>query len=746
MKSQPSIKNTYRPDIDGLRAVAVLSVVLYHAGFSTFSGGFVGVDVFFVISGFLITRLLVNEVHSTNKIDYARFYLRRSRRLLPAMFFTLICTTILGVWFLSPQQLESYGASLLHSVLSLSNIYFYSESGYFDTASSLKPLLHTWSLGVEEQFYFIWPFMLSLFASKKLGAPVLVAIVGVVSFYFSYVLIADQPDAVFFMTPFRVFEFSIGAALVWFMSKGPNNNIILDILLLIGLALIAFAVFGYNETTRFPGVNALLPCIGAAICIYAGNAKYVGKVLSNKLFVGIGLISYSLYLAHWPLMVFYKNYINIGELRTLESMLLVAVSLVCAVFMYFFIEKPFRTAKPNNSRFIVACTFFALALCYIGASMWAAEGWNWRTWATSGSISIEAAKEGKELRFVARQQMCERKGWDVCDLPIKGDVNALVIGDSHAVDALNAFGKTYPEHNLAMSDLGGCPPYKDIESITQPNHPDRMECKKLNETRYNLEYLKGFDYIVINVLFGWYTPDHLREYLTFLQANDIKKVIVLGDYLVLTRDMYELLNEFGYDTQKIFGEFTDSQRIEKPLRRIVESFGYFFLSKRDVFCVNEQCELFDTNGVPFTYDQHHLSYEFSTRLVSPYKAELDLFLSGLNVNKSQVTSEESSFTSEDFYVSNWGPQSAYIGEIPNVQPNGGMGMWIQAPVTREFGKAQLLFGDQLATVTTVQKGLITAAIAPELLSRIGKREIFIKQLSTGKLFPVGSFYVRSANK
>lgn len=607
-----------------------MAVVLLHAGFQPFSGGFVGVDIFFVISGFLITRLLVAEINSDLKVDYRKFYLRRARRLLPAMLFTVAITSAFSVWILSPLQLQDYGGSLLSALLTVPNIFFYLHSGYFDTASSLKPLLHTWSLGVEEQFYYFWPLLIGMFAVKKLGQLILTAIVGLLSFYFCVRFIAEDPDAAFFLMPLRVYEFAIGGILVWAMHTKPNRNVNLEILLAIGLSLIAYSVFEYDETTIFPGVNALFPCIGAALCIYAGQAKYLGKLLSNPLSIGIGLVSYSLYLAHWPIVVFYQNYIVADETSSLISIALTLASLAVAVLMYFFVETPFRKSDGTNTRFLVTSALVALLLLCLGVSMRTSDGWGWRSWATSDGISIETIEIGKKQRFDIRQQHCRQKGWDSCDELVDGKVNALILGDSHAVDALNAFEAAYPEHNFSMSSLAGCPPHDDIEAITIPSHPNRLACKKLNLQRFYVDYLKQFDYIVINVLIGWYTLNELDDYLSFLNQNGIEKVIVLGGYLELKTDMYELINRHGYSPVAVMEQATDVEGTDSQFRSLVEKYGYLFVSKRDVFCGSGGCEVFDVDNVPFTYDTHHLSLPFAARIVTTNKSEVDAYLGSLS--------------------------------------------------------------------------------------------------------------------
>jgi peptidoglycan/LPS O-acetylase OafA/YrhL len=618
--------STYRPDIDGLRAIAVLAVVFYHAGIAGFSGGYVGVDVFFVISGYLITRLLIAETDSNNNINLGNFYLRRIRRLLPAFAFTAIYTSIIAIWLFSPQELESYGAALLHSVLSISNIYFYTESGYFDSSSKLNPLLHTWTLSVEEQFYMVWPILLLLAASKKWIAPVSTVILGLTSLYFAQKYIEGYTAAVFYLMPFRIFEFAIGASLVWISRIQFNLSSFKEPLLLFGLILIIYSVFKYNEQTLFPGLSALIPCLGAAMCIYAGDAKYTGKLLNNKLFISIGLISYSLYLAHWPVIVFYKKYIGNDELTRVDKVIVLLASCLIAIFMYFFIEKPFRKPKISSNPFLICCVIISFLLTYIGASMWATNGWDWRSWSTTRSISAESIKRGKEFRFHVRQKLCEVKGWAECDEPVKGRINALIIGDSHAVDALNAFEKIFPNQEFSMSELGGCPPYWDIEKITMSNHPDRLKCKELNKNRYDPKYLNNFDYIIINVLFGWYTSEHLNEYLEFLKINNIKKVIVLGDYLNMTRDMSELINSYGFNKKEIERWINKNTFNELELATIVNKFGYYFLSKRETFCQKNICELFDNNHKPYSYDKNHLSYEFAARLAIKQKNSIENYL------------------------------------------------------------------------------------------------------------------------
>lgn len=627
-----SSSELYRPDIDGLRAIAVLMVLFYHADVPYFSGGYVGVDVFFVISGFLITRLLINELDAKKEIDFAGFFNRRVRRLFPAFFFMLIFTSLLAFFLFSPFELISYASQLISSSLNLSNIYFLITSGYFDADYLTKPLLHTWSLCVEVQFYLVWPFIIGFLYSRKILNLTSIILIGLCSFCFAKAFLEAHTTAVFFLMPFRIFEFCMGACLIWPIRNNYYNKylaqrpLIKEFLLLVGLIIVLYPAFAYNKATTFPGFGALLPCLGAALCIYAGDTHFLGKLLRNKLLVGIGLLSYSLYLVHWPLIVFYKHQTGRETLSSNLAIAIIGLSLLFGLVMYRYVEVPSRKYKFKKSTFLFLYALLTLLLNLIGASMFFSGGFNWRKWSSIGSIKVEDVQIGKESRFKVRQNICTQKGWEACDDVVLGATNVLIMGDSHAVDALNAFYKVYPAHNYSMSQLNGCPPYHSIEEITSANHPDRIKCKILNKERYDPSYLRQFDYIVINVLYDWYTFEHLFEYLQFLKFNNVQKVIIMGNYLVLNRDMPELINKYGYNKQQITPWVRENIFSELRVKSRVNEFGYLYISKKDKFCHNKECEYFDSNQVPFTFDKHHLSYEFAAQLLDDIHHKIDKYL------------------------------------------------------------------------------------------------------------------------
>lgn len=499
---------TYRPDIDGLRTVAVLSVLFFHVEFTSFSGGYVGVDIFFVISGFLITRLIRDEFVSTGSFNFLNFYLRRARRLFPALLVTVLVSFLAGIVLLSPDHLQRMGGSTIHALLSLSNMYFWAEADYFDTAKEFKPLLHTWSLSVEEQYYLLWPaFLLLLLKRGRLWIGFGLAAAFAVSFFLNYVFydgessilsrlsptvatwFSDGGATIFFLTPFRVFEFAIGAALVWCERRETINPILQELLLLLGFVLIAYAVFTFDDNTIFPAWNALIPCLGAALAIYAGRARYLGLLLRNRLSVQIGLISYSLYLVHWPLIVFYK-YRTFGSLGLIEQVSICLAAFAMAFLMYRYVEQPFRRARPgarhlSPAGFGLACVASALLLCFPAASVWANQGWAWRA---SNNLAFDMGTIRAEREAAIRAPMCHMnkkgqsfsdfiEGFDQCNA--LGSRNLLVLGDSHAAEiyvALASQEETFDGVQLLQLTGAGC-------NLT--NH-DVKACNELMDFALNL--------------------------------------------------------------------------------------------------------------------------------------------------------------------------------------------------------------------------------------------------------------------
>ena len=334
----------YRAEIDGLRALAVLPVILFHAGFEWFSGGFVGVDVFFVISGYLITTIIISEM-AEEKFSILNFYERRARRILPALFFVMAaCLPFAWLW-LAPYDLRDFGQSLVAVSTFSSNILFWWEKGYFDTAAELKPLLHTWSLAVEEQYYILFPIFLLL--TWRLGIKwvlVLLVIVFVISLSIAQWGAYIYPSSTFFLLPARGWELLVGAFVAFWLKHNRHLDSILvnQILSLLGLGMIISSIVLFDESIPFPSFYALLPTIGTCLLIFCAVPKtIVHKLLSLKLLVGAGLISYSAYLWHQPILAFARHRWAVD----LEDHILIGLciaSLFLAWFSWRFVERPFR--------------------------------------------------------------------------------------------------------------------------------------------------------------------------------------------------------------------------------------------------------------------------------------------------------------------------------------------------------------------------------------------------------------------
>lgn len=333
----------YRPEVDGLRAIAVIPVILFHAGIDLFSGGYVGVDVFFVISGYLITRIIMSDL-DTQQFSIAMFYWRRARRILPALFLVMVCCIPFAWAWMLPTEFEEFSNSLVAVSLFSSNILFWQESGYFAIASDVKPLLHTWSLAVEEQFYMLFPlFLLLLWRFGKKTVFFVILIAAAASLGLSEWAWRNAPSANFYLAPTRAWELFAGALCAFAHDKNKASSS--NPLSLIGLFLIVFSIFYYDKGTPFPSVYTLVPVLGTALILYYGSTRtVVSRLLSLKVVVGVGLISYSTYLWHHPLFAFARIK-NIYEPDLLFMLLLSCLSILLGYLTWRFIEVPIKYAS-----------------------------------------------------------------------------------------------------------------------------------------------------------------------------------------------------------------------------------------------------------------------------------------------------------------------------------------------------------------------------------------------------------------
>ena len=436
--AQPEMKFEYRPDVDGLRAVAVGLVLLFHAGLG-FTGGYIGVDVFFVISGYLITGLILKGLDQ-NKFDLKNFWVRRIRRIVPAVSAMVCVVLVVGFFTLLPNDFEELGMAAVSQQLMASNIFFWLNTDYFDGPAELKPLLHTWSLAVEEQFYLFYPFLLVCLHrfGRRLTLLTLLTI-GVFSLGGSQYGVNHHPTATFFLLPTRAWELIIGG-LIWFMPQPRQiNSFFLSLTSWISLAAIIGSGWYYSAMTPFPGLTAMVPCLATTLLIYANSNHQTStaRLLSSRPFIHVGLVSYSLYLWHWPVLAYARYWIG-DSLSSTVGVLAILISYGLALASWKYIEQPFRKPGQNSSAFkvFVVAGVSAVGLIAIGMSVYLTKGFVERFPEEIRSV-LEIKSTGST---VGRKRIVQQ------DVPILGKVSGkneppefILWGDSHAMALLESF-------------------------------------------------------------------------------------------------------------------------------------------------------------------------------------------------------------------------------------------------------------------------------------------------------------------
>lgn len=454
MPSSPSKTPTYRPDIDGLRAIAVLSVLFFHADIG-FPGGFVGVDVFFVISGYLITGLILNDLNG-GRFSLRGFWERRVRRILPALTLVVIASLVAGWFLFLPPDLKALGRSVFAQAALASNLNFWLEAGYFDQAAEFKPLLHTWSLAVEEQFYLLFPLLLvALHRLSRTSIPRVILLLSLISFALSVYCSYHHSGANFYLLPTRAWELLIGSFLAAIPAQRTTPRWITESLSASGLLAILTAIFLYDRTTRFPGLTALPPCLGTALIIWGSTTAptSTGRLLAARPLVFIGLISYSLYLWHWPLLVF-TRYLTIDPLSAGQRTLLLLASLLLATLSWKWVELPFRRRLILRSR-VQTFTFAGITIALflpLGLALYITKGLPSRFPPAALRYSNTTTTDFQFVQDMSyRIGLPEAQSGDLIELGT-GDthqpIHLLVWGDSHAAAILPIIDTLCKERSL----------------------------------------------------------------------------------------------------------------------------------------------------------------------------------------------------------------------------------------------------------------------------------------------------------
>ncbi|OAF19818.1 acyltransferase family protein [Bradyrhizobium neotropicale] len=465
------MRNTYRPDIDGLRAIAVLAVIAFHAVPNALPGGFIGVDIFFVISGYLISRNILLAV-GAEQFSFADFYLRRARRILPALYFTVLATFAVGVALFSPEALRSLAKETTSAVLSISNVEYWRESRqYFAAASEQLGLLHVWSLSAEEQFYLVWPALL-LVTQRKLGThriPFAVGAIGALSLLTAIITHAIDPSAAFFLPQCRIFEFCLGVAVLFAERRFEPRAA--DALFVVGSLAVLILLWLLPGAKPLQPAALLVPCGGAALIILSGAQSRLAVALSAWPLRSIGLISYSLYLCHWPTLFFYRQFQS-GPMGSIEIAGLFGLMFVIATSMYMWVEQPFRRRRPSNVRFVASCCIVGLSIVGTALMAYKQQGWPARL-----SPEQLARKQLEQFGMAP----CKTVSGDGCLFGATGMARAVeILGDSLVNQYVGALDPILKRLNRA----GYAPPSFGclmLEGLTSSSENKTRDCAGLRE-------------------------------------------------------------------------------------------------------------------------------------------------------------------------------------------------------------------------------------------------------------------------
>jgi peptidoglycan/LPS O-acetylase OafA/YrhL len=604
----------YRPEIDGLRAVAVLPVILFHAGFAAFPGGFVGVDIFFVISGYLITGILIDEIGS-GRFSIVGFYERRARRILPALFAVLLaCLPFAWMWLLD-EQLSDFAASLAAVLVFLSNIFFMSQVSYFAPAAELQPLLHTWSLSVEEQYYLLFPLIVAL--SLRAGVARLFAVVlalTLASLAISEVGIRLDAGRNFFFTLSRFWELGLGSLCAVAVARwGERRN---GPLALAGLGMILASIFLYHADLPFAGVYALLPVGGAMlIVLHAQAGTLAARILSHPLPVGIGLISYSAYLVHQPLFAFARIR-SPEEPGTLLLVTLTLASLGLGWLSWRYVERPFRGTRPillaGRKALFGSAALVAAALMVVAVTLRVGEGFPGRMAERyAGELGNRAFYNDTAARYFPcmpqeiRDAAPTHDGQSRCfQSRPDGPVSVVVLGDSHAEHLFPGVADGLPDETVAIY-LQNAVPFRS-ETEMSAIYAEVARNPDLKAVIFAMHWPRRFEETGDPDRFR----DGLRDTLQALTAKGVK-VLVAGDLPWFASEppacKYEVVpGNLRYCTAEREDALALRSVYGPILADVAAETGAKVVPLRDLFCDGDRCSMVRDGVIQFR-DSNHLN-------------------------------------------------------------------------------------------------------------------------------------------
>lgn len=613
-------KITYRPDIDALRAVAVLSVIFFHIKADLLPGGFLGVDIFFVISGYLITKIILGY-EGTARSFFPEFYERRIRRLIPPAIPVVLFSLVAGLIWLSAGQMVSLAKSILAYSGFVSNWLFLSEVNYFDVPAHYKPLLHTWSLSVEEQFYLLFPVVILLL--KKIHekwVTVFYAVVFISSLALSYLfMFSGNSEAGFFNSFARFWEIALGGLLACGVLPTLTSKGLKEGLTALGLFLIAISLVIVDETMDYAGLGSLAPTLGTAMVIHA-KSQGLGKLISLPPSRAIGLISYAMYLWHWPIFVYIKFiFPSAGAVHYLSA---IALTIFLSALSYFLIEQPIRKKtflKSKSSAYILALISTALFITISIAVIWG-KGWPQRF---SSAKNYSSHRNAQLIDWRGKTEL--EKCWidyrfnvadiaESCTEDILGRKNVLVIGDSHAAHLLPGLRKNFKETKFSLLAVNSC-------ILTKRNAEKRKACNDLTDWVDTTDFGR-FDAVIFSSRNIRPTPPNLAKRLE--KISEQTQLYYLGPIPYLEPNMPTLYPKLvgatsDEEIDKRFQAAVSNDQFEKD-KALKEQYGSHpnitYISMTDIICPEGTCQFRDPQGWPILIDNSHMSVEASEMVIS----------------------------------------------------------------------------------------------------------------------------------
>ncbi|NKA17087.1 MAG: acyltransferase [Alphaproteobacteria bacterium] len=652
------MKLTYRPEIDGLRAIAVGAVILYHAqitilGHQPFKGGFIGVDIFFLISGYLITSIILKELVTRGSFSFKHFYERRIRRILPALLFVMLVSLPFAWMYLLPSSFIDFSKSILYSLGFSSNYYFwYSGHQYGAESGFLKPFLHTWSLSVEEQFYILFPIVLLIVFKYFYKNLIHILILGfIISLGLADWGSRNHPSLNFYLLPTRAWELLAGSILAYFeitLGHRSKNKILNLILPSIGLILIGYSILFFNDKMFHPSFYTLSPIIGVCLIIWFSHKdELITKILSLKLFVGIGLISYSLYLWHYPIFAFDRIYEFIqGSL--LKKLLLGIIILALSIFSYYFIEKPFRN-KHYKFKTILSLILISISILVIlNFNIVHKDGYKDRFYISDKYelSSTKYAEENKKFELNYNYDNYDNRK------------NVLIVGNSHAEDLLEILSKTNLINKVYFNLVSPKIRENDYNFQIEYLHTFLKEKKAIIDY-YSGDFFnhlkKQYDNSDLIILSTYYSAKDLEilDELIKILKQDKKEILIFDnalhqnlrsglnrlDYYVFTQKKLPEIKTLKQIENKIFLDLKNKENINLQILNIAKNNNVALIEREKIFCdvIKKECPAITDDGYKIYWDYGHITdkgAEFFARRIEKDKLFLKYLKSTIHLSSN----------------------------------------------------------------------------------------------------------------